>query len=105
MPWPTTASQLTALVQGQKNGCSLFVCLARLNRLCVKRCPELQVPSCCAGPSQKWWLGPPPFLQGKHVSRISLWRYVRALFCNNNYSGCDCARIGAFARDDCLAQA
>jgi len=29
----------------------------------------------------------------KHVSRISVWRYVRPFVCNNNYRVCDCNRI------------
>ena len=52
-------------------------------------------------PSNGWGLFPP---REKRVSRISVWRYVRAFVRNNHYSGCDCNRIGGFARDDSLPQ-
>jgi hypothetical protein len=40
----------------------------------------------------------------KHVSRISVGRYVRPFVCNNHYIVCDCNRIGGVARDDNLPQ-
>ena len=40
----------------------------------------------------------------KHVSRISVWRYVRPLVRNNNCSVRSRNRIGAFACDDSLRQ-
>src|SRR6516164_2310540 len=41
----------------------------------------------------------------KRVSHICVWRYVRPFVRNNNYSVCNCNRIGGFARDDKLAAA
>ena len=40
----------------------------------------------------------------KHVSRISVGRYVRPFVWNNHYIVCDCNRIGGVARDDNLPQ-
>src|SRR5262249_46586534 len=40
----------------------------------------------------------------KRVSHICVWRYVRPFVRNNNYSVCNCNRIGGFARDDGLPQ-
>jgi hypothetical protein len=40
----------------------------------------------------------------RHVSRISVWRYVRPFVRNNHYSLCKRNRIGAFACDDSLPQ-
>ena len=40
----------------------------------------------------------------KHVSRISVWRYLRPLVRNNNCSVRSRNRIGAFACDDSLPQ-
>ena len=40
----------------------------------------------------------------KHVSHICVWRYVRPFVRNNNYSVCNCNRIGGFACDDSLPQ-
>ena len=40
----------------------------------------------------------------RHVSRISVWRYVRPFVCNNHYSLCKRNRIGTFACDDSLPQ-
>src|SRR5262245_15073135 len=40
----------------------------------------------------------------RRVSHILVWRYVRPFVPNNNYSVCNCNRIGGFARDDGLPQ-
>src|SRR5215470_14569893 len=37
MPWPATVTPATLPTQRQMNGCSLFGCSARLNRLCGGR--------------------------------------------------------------------
>src|SRR5262249_14426413 len=46
MQWPTTVARRRAvplLVRRKRNGCSLFGCSARSNRLCENGCPDFSL--------------------------------------------------------------